>query len=271
MSGSLTGRRAVISGGASGLGAATARLFASEGALVVIADLPSAADRAHELIASVGAVGSDRVWFLPMDVRDGVQVSTGVDRASELMGGIDAVVASAGVAAFPNTMGRELLRMPAEHFDFVLDINLNGVFRFVQRCAQHMVDDGNPGTIVTLASLASKRPTSGAYSVSKSAVWMLTRCFAQELGQYRIRANAIGPGYVETDLFNNMVETAAGPDLAQQEEFRRVRREQAPLGEFPTPEDIAQTALFLTSDASRMFTGSILHPDGGYTSTFGGG
>ena len=189
MSGSLTGRRAVISGGANGLGAATARLFAAEGASVVIADLPSAAERGHQLIESLGP----RAWFVPMDVLDGDQVSTGVDQAASLMGGIDAVVASAGVAAFPNTMGRELLRMPAEHFDFVLDINLNGVFRFVQRCAQHMVDDGNPGTIVTLASLASKRPTSGAYSVSKSAVWMLTRCFAQELGQYRIRANAIGP------------------------------------------------------------------------------
>jgi 3-oxoacyl-[acyl-carrier protein] reductase len=267
---SMVGRRAVISGGANGLGAATARLFASEGAAVVIADLPGTESNANQLIADIAADGGT-AWFISMNVRDAHEVTTGVAAAVERLGGIDTVVASAGVAAFPGTTGRDLLRMPAEHFDFVLDINLNGVFRVVQACAQHMVDCGNAGTIVTLASMASKRPTAGPYSVSKSAVWMLTRCFAHELGQHRIRVNAIGPGYVETDLFNNMAMTAVGPDEAKQAEFRAIRKAQAPLGEFPTPEDIAQTALFLSTDASRMFTGSILHPDGGYTSTFAGG
>ncbi len=267
---SMLGRRAIISGGANGLGAATARLFAAEGAAVVIADLPSAQPKAEQLIADIGARGG-AAWFVSMNVRDASEVTEGVARAVELLEGVDAVVASAGVAAYPGTTGRDLLRMPAEHFDFVLDINLNGVFRVVQACAQQMVDSGASGTIVTLASMASKRPTAGPYSVSKSAVWMLTRCFAQELGHHHIRVNAIGPGYVETDLFNNMAITAAGPDEAKQAEFRAVRKAQAPLGEFPTPEDIAQTALFLSTDASRMFTGSILHPDGGYTSTFAGG
>jgi NAD(P)-dependent dehydrogenase (short-subunit alcohol dehydrogenase family) len=268
----MIGRKAVISGGANGLGAATAVLFAKHGASVVIADLPSAEAHAKEVIERIEAVGQS-AWFVPMNVRDGNQVQGGVSQAAELMGGIDAVVASAGVAAFPGTTGRDLLNMSAEHFDFVMDINLNGVFRVVQACAQRMTpgSGGHGGTIVTLASMASKRPTAGPYSVSKSAVWMLTRCFAQELGQQKIRVNAIGPGYVETDLFNDMVVTVTGDDEKEQAAFRATRKAQAPLGEFPEPEDIAQTALFLSTDASRMFTGSILHPDGGFTSAFGGG
>jgi NAD(P)-dependent dehydrogenase (short-subunit alcohol dehydrogenase family) len=269
---SMIGRRAVISGGANGLGAATAVLFAQHGASVVIADLPGAEPAAREVISQIEAEGQS-AWFVPMNVRDGGEVQAGVAQAVELMGGIDAVVASAGVAAFPGTTGRDLLNMSAEHFDFVMDINLNGVFRVVQACAQRMVlaSGGSGGTIVTLASMAAKRPTAGPYSVSKSAVWMLTRCFAQELGSQKVRVNAIGPGYVETDLFNNMVVTVTGDDETKQANFRAVRKAQAPLGEFPNPEDIAQTALFLSTDASRMFTGSILHPDGGFTSAFGGG
>ena len=125
--------------------------------------------------------------------------------------------------------------------------------------------------MVTLASMASKRPTAGVYSISKAAVWMMTRCLAQELGMHGIRVNAIGPGYVDTELFQSMVVSVAGDDEAARERFRETRRSQVALGRFGTPEDVARTALFLCSDESSYFTGSILHPDGGYTSTFGGG
>jgi NAD(P)-dependent dehydrogenase (short-subunit alcohol dehydrogenase family) len=100
---------------------------------------------------------------------------------------------------------------------------------------------------------------------------MLTRCLAQELGPHGIRVNAIGPGYVDTDLLREMARAGAGDDPEAQARFLDSRRAQIALGEFPLPADVAQTALFLCSDAGRTFTGSILHPDGGYASTFGGG
>jgi len=134
-----------------------------------------------------------------------------------------------------------------------------------------MVDDAQTGTLLNIASMVAKRPTAGAYSISKTACWMLTRCLAHELGECGIRVNAIGPGYVETELFDNMVRAGVGDDVAAQEQFRKVRAERSTLGKFPEATYIAQTALFLSSDAGRMYTGSILHPDAGMTSVFGGG
>ncbi|MFM2072471.1 MAG: 3-oxoacyl-[acyl-carrier-protein] reductase FabG [Actinomycetota bacterium] len=268
----LDGRRAIISGGANGLGAATARLFASEGAAVAVADLDSSRPHAMQLIDEIEATGGQAI-FVPMDVREVEQVHGGVDATIEAFGGVDIVVASAGVGRHPEQSSgfNELLHIDPEHYDFVQSVNTRGVFLLAQRAAQHMVATNTHGSIVTIASMASKRPSAGAYSVSKAAVWMLTRCLAQELGKHHIRVNAIGPGYVETELFDGLARSSAGPDPEAQAAWREQRRSQVVLGEFPTADDIAQTALFLCSDAGRSFTGSILHPDGGYTSSFGGG
>ena len=92
---------------------------------------------------------------------------------------------------------------------------------------------------------------------------MMTRCLAHELGRHGIRLNAIGPGYIDTELFQSMVVDGAGDDPVAQEAFREARRSQVALGRFGTPDDVARTALFLCSDESSYFTGSILHPDGG--------
>ncbi len=272
MSDRLAGRRALVTGGANGLGAATATLFASEGANVVIADLARTADAAAGVIADIRNTGGT-AHFVEIDVRDAGAASAAVDEAASLMGGIDTVVASAGVGAPPQPNGsvRQLLDLDIAGFDLVMDINVRGVFVVCQRAAQLMIENGDTGAMVTLASMASKRPTAGVYSISKAAVWMLTRCLAHELGGHGIRFNAIGPGYVDTDLFQSMVQSAAGDDPDAQHAWREVRRNQVALGRFGTPEDVAMTALFLCSDESSYFTGSILHPDGGYTSTFGGG
>ncbi len=272
MSARLAGRKAIVTGGANGLGAAIAELFASEGAHVVVADLARAADAAADVVAGIAAAGGT-AHSLPVDVRDTDQTVAMVDRAAELMGGVDAVVASAGVAvpSRPDGSIAQLLDVGRADFDLVMDVNVRGVFVTCQRAAQLMVSAGTGGTIVTLASMASKRPTAGVYSISKAACWMLTRCLANELGQHGIRANAIGPGYVDTELFRGMVVAGAGGDAGAQEAWAETRRRQVALGRFGTPLDVARTALFLTSDESSYFTGSILHPDGGYTSTFGGG
>lgn len=267
----MQGRRALVTGGANGLGAATARLIASEGSAVVLADLARAEESAAGVIADIEA-GGGSAHFVPVDVRDTDQVFQVVERSAELMGGIDAVVASAGVGSPPMPDGtsiRNLLDVPIDGFDFVMDINLRGVFATCQRAAQLMIDAGHGGSMVTLASMASKRPTAGVYSISKAAVWMMTRCLAHELGQYDIRLNALGPGYIDTDLFRSMVPHDATPE--EEEAFVDSRRSQTALRRLGTTEEVAKSILFLLSDESSYFTGSILHPDGGFVSTFGGG
>ena len=100
---------------------------------------------------------------------------------------------------------------------------------------------------------------------------MMTRCLANELGRHGIRLNAIGPGYIQTDLFESIVVDSAGADAAAQEAFRDGASFAGGARKVRHPDDVARTALFLCSDEASYFTGSILHPDGGYTSTFGGG
>ncbi len=267
----MDGKRAIITGGANGLGAATARLLASEGARVVLADLDSTEHDAGRVIADIES-GGGTAHFVPVDVRSAELTFEAVERAAEWMGGLDTVVASAGVGSPPMPDGtsiRNLLDVPVDGFDFVMDINLRGVFLTCQRAAQLMIDAGHGGSMVTLASMASKRPSAGVYSISKAAVWMLTRCMAHELGQFGIRLNAVGPGYIDTDLFRSMAPHDATPE--EEEQFVESRRSQTALRRLGTPEEVAQTILFLVSDEASYFTGSILHPDGGFTSTFGGG
>lgn len=269
--GRMAGRRALITGGANGLGAATARLLAAEGSHVVLADLASSEQAASQVIADIEG-GGGTAHFVPVDVRSAELTYEAVEHAAEWMGGIDAVVASAGVGSPPMPDGssiRNLLDVPIDGFDFVMDINLRGVFLTCQRAAQLMIDAGHGGSMVTLASMASKRPTAGVYSISKAAVWMMTRCMAHELGQYDIRLNALGPGYIDTDLFRSMV--PADATEAEEEAFVESRRSQTALRRLGTTDEVAHAILFLLSDEASYFTGSILHPDGGFTSTFGGG
>jgi NAD(P)-dependent dehydrogenase (short-subunit alcohol dehydrogenase family) len=266
----LRGMRAVITGGASGLGAATARRFAEEGASIVLVDLPQTADRATAIVAEL-ADGGSRVGFITGDVLDADSIRGAIDRAADSMGGLDICIASAGVAAHPDAGFRGLMDLEPEHFDFVNDVNVRGVFLTAQRAGKLMIEGGAGGSIVTLASIAAKRPSAGVYSVSKAAVWMLTRSLAGELAPHGIRVNAIGPAYVKTEMLAGIVSDTVGDDPEAQAAWYDKRAAQLPLGRLPSPLDVANTALFLCSDEAASFTGSILHPDGGITGTTGGG
>ena len=266
----LEGKRAVITGGASGLGAATARRFAEEGAQVVVIDLPEKADRGECVVAELTASGAG-AYFVVGDVLDAASIRAAMDRAAGAMGGLDVCVASAGVPAHPDAGFRGLMDLEPEHFDYVHNVNVRGVFLTAQRAGRLMIEGGNGGSIVTLASIAAKRPSAGAYSVSKAAVWMLTRSLSGELAPYGIRVNAIGPAYVKTEMLARIVHDTVGDDPEAQQAWYDKRAAQLPLGTLPTPLDIANTALFLCSDEAASFTGSILHPDGGITATTGGG
>ncbi len=266
----LEQKRAIITGGASGLGAAIARRFVDEGAAVALIDLPAMAERGGALVAELNDTGAT-AQFVAGDVLDVSSIRNAIDQAATALGGVDLCIASAGVAAHPDAGFRGLLDLEPQHFDFVHNVNVRGVFLTAQRAAQLMIAAGHGGSIVTLASIAAKRPSAGAYSVSKAAVWMLTRSLAGELAPHRIRVNAIGPAYVTTEMLAGIAKQAVGDDADAQQAWYDHRAAQLPLGTLPTPLDIANTALFLCSDEAATFTGSILHPDGGMNSATGGG
>jgi len=268
--GRLEGRRAIITGGASGLGAAIAHRFAGEGASVAVIDLPRMAERGMAVATELNDAGA-LAAFVAGDVLDAASIRAAIDQSAEEIGGVDICVASAGVSSHPDAGFRGFLDLDPDHFDYVNDVNVRGVFLTAQRAAQLMIEEGHGGSIVSLASIAAKRPSAGVYSVSKAAVWMLTRSLAEELAPHKIRVNAIGPAYVTTEMLAGIVSGAVGDDPVAQQAWYEKRAASLPLGVLPSPLDIANTALFLCSDEASSFTGSILHPDGGMTSSTGGG
>ncbi len=271
----LDSKVAVITGGGNGIGQATAVRFAEEGAAVVVADIQEA--KAQETVGMVEAVGGKAV-AIGVDVVDRDQNDAMAQLAVDSFGGLDIVVTAAGISHATYNSGdleaeakwvmeradeaeapaQAVVDLDIEEFRKVMAVNVEGTLLGVQACLARMLDLGTGGSIITLASIAAKRPDAGplSYVCSKSAVWMLTKKLARELASAEIRVNAIGPGFIETSM-------TAVFDLMPEERVAQVW-EQIPMGRRGTPLDIANAALFLASDESRYFTGEILHPDGGY-------
>lgn len=253
----LDGKKALVTGGASGIGRATAIRFAEEGAAVLVADRNlEPAEETAQAIQNMGrAAVAHRV-----DVADEQQVDLMVERAVKELGGIDIVVASAGLShARYGSSGlrpQMLTDKPFADWRKVLSVNLDGVFLTDRAVARVMIQAGRGGRIINIASGAAKLPTPGIgeYSVSKAGVWMLTRVLALELGGFNITVNAIGPGFIDTPMTKGI----EGGTEHLVEMLARV-----PLRKMGEPIDVANTALFLASDEGRYYTGSILHPDGG--------
>jgi NAD(P)-dependent dehydrogenase (short-subunit alcohol dehydrogenase family) len=252
----LDAKNALITGGASGIGRASAIRFAQEGANVCVADRQRSA--AEETAAEVRKLGR-KACTVQVDVSNPSETQAMVDLAAKELGGIDIVLAAAGVSAANYGEGKVkpkfLNELPFEEWRKVLAINLDGVFLTCQAVARLMIEQGRGGRIIAISSGAAKVPLkgSGDYCVSKAGVWMLMKCMALELGRYKITANAIGPGVIDTPMTKDL--QAAG-------KADRVVR-QVPVGRIGRPEDVANTALFLASEEGSYFSGSILHPDGG--------
>jgi NAD(P)-dependent dehydrogenase (short-subunit alcohol dehydrogenase family) len=253
----LDGKNVVITGAASGIGRASAIRFAEEGANVCVADRQQAA--AEETAAAVCKLGRHSI-AVQADVSDPAQVTAMADRAVKELGGIDILLAAAGVSHASYGEGEVKHKLLHElgfaEWRRLMAINLDGCFLTCQAAAREMIKQNRGGRIIAIASGAAKVPIkgSGEYAVSKAGVWMLMKNMALELGRYNITANAIGPGVINTPMTK---------DLQSHRSFERMIG-QVPLRRMGEPVDVANTALFLASEEGRYFTGSILHPDGGF-------
>ena len=254
MAGRLEDRIALITGGGSGIGRACALRFAREGAKVCVADLDGTA--AKETARQVESAGGAAV-SLAVDTTDEAANDAMVERCVQAFAAVDVLVAAAGVGSprTPEGAPYATLTIPSGDFRRVIDVNLYGVLFSDRAVARWMVARKRGGSLINLASIMSRMPSTGAaYSVSKAGVWMLTKCLAQELAPHGIRVNAIGPGFIETPMTAGLRADAA-----------RLRWAMGitPIGRLGAPEEIAATALFLASDDASFFTGELLHPSGG--------
>jgi NAD(P)-dependent dehydrogenase (short-subunit alcohol dehydrogenase family) len=274
MTGRLDGKVAVVTGGGNGIGRACCERFAEEGARVVVADvLDDAGAATVALLEGQGA----KALYLHVDATSPEDNEAVMRAAVDSFGGIDIVVTAAGIsnagyrsgdiegqkqrlaanAGQPADTARAFTGMPIEEWRQVIEVNLTGTLLALQSAARHMLDQGRGGSIVTIASIAAKVPEAGtpSYGVSKAGVWMLTKHAARSLAPAGIRVNAIGPGYIQTNMTAIIGELPGVRD--------RILGG-IPMGRMGIPREVANTALFLASDESSYFTGEILHPDGGY-------
>lgn len=254
----LSGKVAVITGGANGLGRATAELFVRAGAKVVIGDLDVAAG--EEVVRDIGK----SCRFLKTDVSKMEELQALCDLAVSAFGGLDIMCNNAAV---PNRMVR-LLDDDLEAFDRVFDVNVRAVIRGTQIAGRYMRDHGG-GVILNTSSIAGVIASFGvtSYRASKAAVIHASKTAAIELAGYNIRVNCLVPGQIETKLIKEALAANTDPAVLDKLELavRDVMDSYQPLRRRGTPEDVAQAALFLASDNARYITGVVLPIDGGIT------
>jgi NAD(P)-dependent dehydrogenase (short-subunit alcohol dehydrogenase family) len=258
MAGRLEGKVAVITGGASGIGAATAELFISEGARVVIGDLQ--AEVGEE---TAGRLGPDCA-FVPCDVSRESDVEALVGEASSRWGRLDVLYNNAG---FGGAMG-PIESTSEDDFDITFDVLLKGVF-FGMKHAAPVMKAQESGSIISTASMAGLQTgyAPHLYNVAKAGVIHLTRSVANELAEQNVRVNCICPGFIATPLAANKPISVSGKDVADariQQMRERSEGKSQPIHRVGEPIDIAKAALFLASDDSEWVTGIELVVDGGF-------
>jgi 3-oxoacyl-[acyl-carrier protein] reductase len=242
----LKDQAALVTGGGSGIGAATAKLLAENGAAVMVADWNE--ESAQATAAAIGKAGG-KAQHVKCDVSQQSQARNAVDKTLEAYGRIDILINNAGI-----TRDSSALKMTPEQWDQVLAVNLSGVFYCSQAAAAHMREKGY-GRIVSASSVSAFGNFGQAnYTATKSALIGMTRTLAIEWGRYGITVNAIAPGFVRTAM------TAAMPPEAQAAAAQRI-----PVGRVADPYDIARVYLFFASPESSFITGTLLVVDGGQT------
>ena len=245
---SLKGKRAVVTGGRSGIGRATALLFAEAGADVAVADV--VADIELETVAEKIRAFGRRGLAIQVDTTAKAGVNDMVQRVVAELGGVDILINAAGISTRVTPM-----EISEEEWDRVMDIDLKGCLLCAQAAGKEMIKQGRGGSIINLTSVAGIKTIAirAGYGSAKMGLIMLTRQLALELGPHKIRANAIAPGLVSTEMTRDMW---GNPEVKKQQEAL------VPMGSWADPIDIANAALFLVSDAASYISGITLPVDG---------
>jgi 3-oxoacyl-[acyl-carrier protein] reductase len=241
----LTGKVALVTGAAQGIGKAVALLLARNGADLVVSDINL--EKAQETAKEIQAVGREAL-AVKVDVANLEDVERMVQAILEQFHQIDILVNNAGI-----TRDKLILRMNEEDWDVVLDVNLKGTFNCTKVVIRHMSKQKS-GKIVNIASVVGEMGNAGQanYSASKAGVIGFTKTIAREFAQRGINVNAIAPGYIETPMTDGLPEKV-------KEELKRM----IPLERLGRPEDVAEAVLFLVSGASHYITGQVLNVNGG--------
>ena len=271
----LDGKVALVTGGGSGIGRAIARLFAEQGARVIVNDV--LIESAQETVAQIGPAGQQAL-AVKADVSSRPEVDDMFGRVEHSYGRLDILVNNAGIGEVDSARGAELRRradtriaelmsgsgirthwdvtaeMPDEEWQRVIAVHLNGTF-FCTRAALRLMAARNQGAIINLSSVAALEGLELAphYSAAKGAILSFTRAVAKEVATRNIRVNAICPGWIETP----MAERAFTPSV------KRMLLARIPMARVAQPSEVAATALFLASDDSSYYTGQWLSPNGG--------
>jgi NAD(P)-dependent dehydrogenase (short-subunit alcohol dehydrogenase family) len=250
----LAGRRALVTGGARGIGAAIVRALVREGVRVAISDLDAAAAS-----ALAGEVGNG-AFGIGIDVTKRESVEKAVNDSIAGLGGLDILCANAGVSTM-----RKALELTDKEWDFNFDVNARGVFLANQIVCRHFQREKHAGVIVNTASLAGKvgAPLLAHYSASKFAVLGWTQALAREMAPHGIRVNAVCPGFVRTSMQEREIVWEGELRGMTPEAVRQEYVSLTPMGRIEEPEDVADVVLFLASDASRFMTGQGINVTGG--------
>ncbi|WP_106769676.1 SDR family NAD(P)-dependent oxidoreductase [Paenibacillus faecalis] len=244
----LSEKIAIITGGATGIGKATAELFVKHGAKVVIADLSDQSEATVEELISLGG----EAIFVKTNVSNEAEVQHVVEETARHFGRLDIMIANAGIG-HPST---PIAEYSLESWQQMIDINLTGVFLCNKYAITQMQKQGGGGTIVNTASIMGHvgMPYTASYNAAKAGVANLTRSLGVTYAKEGIRINAVCPGFVDTPILNNADEAKKAQLVALH-----------PLGRLGRPEEIANAMLFLASDDSSFVVASNLLVDGGYT------
>jgi NAD(P)-dependent dehydrogenase (short-subunit alcohol dehydrogenase family) len=254
----LTDKGAIITGGASGIGRATAALLGSEGAAVCIFDRDKEAGQ--RVLKELEGVGTPRASFIEVDLADPSAIAPAVEKGIEFLGRVDILVNSAGVRGTDPAKGRSgLFDIDLETWNFVQAVNLRAPFLMTQAVARHMVDTGGGGRIVNLSSMAAFQAANCSmhYAASKAGLSSLTRTAASDLGRHGINVNAVAPGITRTPMLG----------VSHDDEYLRQRAREGPtsnlLGTLSEPEEVATVILFLCLPASSQITAQTIHTSAG--------